>query len=114
MDHQTVHSILRDLIRCFITPASPLLASPPLASPPQDGAASRRILLLLSGPFLERRGDLVRTRPLLLAARVTPAEKELITAAAAAERVSLSEFILRACAARATMTISDGKQSSAA
>ncbi len=56
----------------------------------------------------------MRTRPLIIAARVTVAEKELISAAAEAEGVPLSEFILQASLARATLGIQPRNQSSAA
>ena len=49
----------------------------------------------------------MRSRPLLVAARVTAAEKALVEAAAAAEGLPVSEFILRTVLNRAEKSAQD-------
>ena len=49
----------------------------------------------------------MRSRPLLVAARVTAAEKALVEAAAAAEGLPVSEFILRTVMNRAEQSLPD-------
>ncbi len=49
----------------------------------------------------------MRSRPLLVAARVTAAEKALVEAAAAAEGLPVSEFILRTVLNRAEKSVED-------